>query len=168
MEPIIVHSFTYPSVMHYVRAKQFEWFGFNMFTAHEMVKDKDHEELKKMYDDMLTNYIYKKVTNKSSELLLEKYKYTEKMSKNNTLLLSTINEYKNIIFNDREDFLLGIGDGSGQNFIGKYLEKIRDKLFEEYVIDKADIVYILLCTQSPDFFLPTTACILQNKLKALQ
>ena len=38
--------------------------------------------------------------------------------------------YKNIIFNDREDFLLGIGDGSGQNFIGKYLEKIRDKLFE--------------------------------------
>ena len=39
-----------------------------------------------------------------------------------------------------------------------------NKLFEEYVIDKADIDYILLCTQSPDFFLPTTACILQNKL----
>ena len=162
MEPIIVHSFTYPSVMHYVRAKQFEWFGFNMFTAHEMVKDKDHEELKKMYDDMLTNYIYKKVTNKSSELLLEKYKYTEKMSKNNTLLLSTINEYKNIIFNDREDFLLGIGDGSGQNFIGKYLEKIRDKLFEEYghpsipVLKQPKVVSISNILKDEDILLFTT------------
>ena len=38
------------------------------------------------------------------------------------------------------------------------------KLFEEHSIDKADIDFILLCTQSPDYFLPTTACIVQDKL----
>jgi 3-oxoacyl-[acyl-carrier-protein] synthase-3 len=38
------------------------------------------------------------------------------------------------------------------------------KLFEEYQIDKSIIDFILLCTQSPDYFLPTTACIVQNKL----
>lgn len=39
-----------------------------------------------------------------------------------------------------------------------------EKLFSEYQIDKAEIDFILLCTQSPDYFLPTTACILQHKL----
>lgn len=31
-------------------------------------------------------------------------------------------------------------------------------------IDKGAIDYLLLCTQSPDYYLPTTACILQDKL----
>jgi len=31
-------------------------------------------------------------------------------------------------------------------------------------IDKNEIDYILLCTQSPDYFLPTSACIIQNKI----
>lgn len=31
-------------------------------------------------------------------------------------------------------------------------------------IDKNDIDYVLYCTQSPEYFLPTTACILQNQL----
>ena len=38
------------------------------------------------------------------------------------------------------------------------------KLFDEYHIDKNDIDFILLCTQSPDYFLPTTACLLQKRL----
>ncbi|MCR4030927.1 MULTISPECIES: ketoacyl-ACP synthase III [Flavobacterium] len=37
-----------------------------------------------------------------------------------------------------------------------------EKLFENQ--DKNQIDYILYCTQSPEYFLPTTACILQNKL----
>lgn len=39
-----------------------------------------------------------------------------------------------------------------------------EKLFEEHAIDKKSIDFLLLCTQSPDYFLPTTACIVQNKL----
>jgi 3-oxoacyl-[acyl-carrier-protein] synthase-3 len=39
-----------------------------------------------------------------------------------------------------------------------------EKLFKEYNIDRSKIDFILLCTQSPDYFLPTTACIVQNKL----
>ena len=42
--------------------------------------------------------------------------------------------------------------------------KASQKLFEEYQVDPHNIDYILLCTQSPDFLLPTTACIVQDKL----
>lgn len=42
--------------------------------------------------------------------------------------------------------------------------KVSNKLFDEYSIDRNDIDFILLCTQSPDYFLPTTACIVQDKL----
>ena len=31
-------------------------------------------------------------------------------------------------------------------------------------IDKNEIDFILFCTQSPDYHLPTTACILQDRL----
>ncbi len=40
--------------------------------------------------------------------------------------------------------------------------KSSEKLFENY--DRNKIDFILFCTQSPDYFLPTTACILQDKL----
>ncbi|ELY1992854.1 ketoacyl-ACP synthase III [Flavobacterium psychrophilum] len=36
------------------------------------------------------------------------------------------------------------------------------KLFES--IDKEDVDYVLYCTQSPEYFLPTTACMLQDQL----
>lgn len=42
--------------------------------------------------------------------------------------------------------------------------KAAEKLFAEQNISKEAIDFILLCTQSPDYFLPTTACILQDKL----
>ena len=42
-------------------------------------------------------------------------------------------------------------------------KKACDKLFEKYSKDNVD--YILYCTQSPEYFLPTTACILQDYLK---
>ena len=43
--------------------------------------------------------------------------------------------------------------------------KAVEKLFVEYNINREDIDYLILCTQTPDYFLPTTACILQDKLK---
>jgi len=42
--------------------------------------------------------------------------------------------------------------------------KAAQKLFEEHKILPADIDFIMLCTQSPDYFLPTSACIIQDKL----
>jgi 3-oxoacyl-[acyl-carrier-protein] synthase-3 len=38
------------------------------------------------------------------------------------------------------------------------------KLFASGICAPSDVDYLLLCTQSPDYFLPTTACILQDKL----
>ena len=38
------------------------------------------------------------------------------------------------------------------------------KLFTEYNIDKTSIDYVIFVTQSPDYILPTTACIIQDKL----
>lgn len=39
-----------------------------------------------------------------------------------------------------------------------------EKLFDAHDIDRASIDFLLLCTQSPDFILPTTACVLQERL----
>ena len=39
-----------------------------------------------------------------------------------------------------------------------------EKLFDEYGIDSASVDFVLLCTQSPDYFLPTSACIVQDRL----
>lgn len=38
------------------------------------------------------------------------------------------------------------------------------KLFISGVCQPKDIDYLLLCTQTPDYFLPTTACIMQDRL----
>ena len=43
-------------------------------------------------------------------------------------------------------------------------EKAARKLFKEYQINPSEIDFLLFCTQSPDYFLPSTACILQDKL----
>ena len=42
--------------------------------------------------------------------------------------------------------------------------KAAEKLIAENQIDKNTIDFVLLCTQSPDYFLPSTSCIIQNKL----
>lgn len=47
---------------------------------------------------------------------------------------------------------------------GDMAEKAARRLFEEYSIDPKSIDFLLLCTQSPDYFLPSTACVLQNRL----
>lgn len=47
---------------------------------------------------------------------------------------------------------------------GDMAEKAARNLFEEYQIDPKTIDFLMLCTQSPDYFLPSTACVLQNRL----
>jgi 3-oxoacyl-[acyl-carrier-protein] synthase-3 len=42
--------------------------------------------------------------------------------------------------------------------------KAAQKLFGEFDIDPQSIDFVLLCTQTPDYPLPTTACLLQSRL----
>ena len=42
------------------------------------------------------------------------------------------------------------------------------RLFAEHGVRPADIDFLLFCTQSPDYFLPTTACLLQERLEIPQ
>lgn len=42
--------------------------------------------------------------------------------------------------------------------------KAVNKFFEEHDINRDRIDFLLLCTQNPDYTLPTTACIIQDKL----
>lgn len=42
--------------------------------------------------------------------------------------------------------------------------KAAEKLFQQSDIDKSLIDFVLFCTQSPDYFLPTSACLIQHKL----
>jgi 3-oxoacyl-[acyl-carrier-protein] synthase-3 len=47
---------------------------------------------------------------------------------------------------------------------GDMAEQATRKLFVEWSVQPQDIDFVILCTQSPDYFLPTTACILQHRL----
>ena len=40
-----------------------------------------------------------------------------------------------------------------------------ENLFADYDIDRKSIDFLLLCTQTPDYPLPTTACLLQDRLQ---
>lgn len=54
---------------------------------------------------------------------------------------------------------------AGENeFVSDMAVKAANIFFEEHRVDKKIIDFILLCTQNPDYVLPTTACIIQNKL----
>lgn len=53
---------------------------------------------------------------------------------------------------------------AGSETAGDMAEKAARKLFEDYNIDPQSIDFLMLCTQSPDYFLPSTACILQDRL----
>jgi 3-oxoacyl-[acyl-carrier-protein] synthase-3 len=39
-----------------------------------------------------------------------------------------------------------------------------EKLFREHGIDRSSIDFLLFCTQTPDYALPTTACLMQDRL----
>lgn len=39
-----------------------------------------------------------------------------------------------------------------------------EKLFQEHSIDRESIDFVLLCTQTPDYPLPTTSCLIQDRL----
>ena len=49
-------------------------------------------------------------------------------------------------------------------FVSDMAIKAANKMFEEYGVKATEIDFILLCTQSPDYFLPTTACLVQDRL----
>lgn len=53
---------------------------------------------------------------------------------------------------------------SGNECASDLAEQAARKLFSSGVVSPEEIDFILLATQSPDYFLPTTACILQDKL----
>jgi 3-oxoacyl-[acyl-carrier-protein] synthase-3 len=61
---------------------------------------------------------------------------------------------------------IGIGKRhiSGKETISDMAVQAAEKLFEEHKINRDKIDFILLCTQSPDYFLPASACIIQNAL----
>ena len=50
-------------------------------------------------------------------------------------------------------------------FVSDMAVTVCEKLFKEHNIKPEEIDFILLCTQSPDYLLPTTACIVQDRLK---
>lgn len=43
--------------------------------------------------------------------------------------------------------------------------KAGNQFFDEYNFVRNDLEFLLLCTQSPDYFLPTTACLVQHQLR---
>lgn len=42
--------------------------------------------------------------------------------------------------------------------------KAAEQLFAEHALDRSQVDFVLLCTQSPDYFLPSSACLVQHRL----
>jgi 3-oxoacyl-[acyl-carrier-protein] synthase-3 len=40
-----------------------------------------------------------------------------------------------------------------------------EKLFNSNIVERSQIDFLIFCTQTPDYFLPTSACLLQDRLK---
>ena len=53
---------------------------------------------------------------------------------------------------------------AGNELVSDMAVKAAQNLFAEYRVSPQDVDFVLLCTQSPDYFLPTTACIVQECL----
>lgn len=53
---------------------------------------------------------------------------------------------------------------AGNETAGDLAEAAARRLFAEYRIDPMTVDFILFCTQSPDYRLPSTACLLQDRL----
>lgn len=53
---------------------------------------------------------------------------------------------------------------AGDELVSDMAVKAAQNLFAEYDVSPQDVDFVLLCTQSPDYFLPTTACIVQDRL----
>lgn len=53
---------------------------------------------------------------------------------------------------------------AGSELVSDMAVKAAQNLFVEYGVSPQDVDFVLLCTQSPDYFLPTTACIVQERL----
>ncbi len=53
---------------------------------------------------------------------------------------------------------------SGNELTSDMAVSASKKLFDEYNISPKEIDFIMLCTQSPDYTLPTTACMVQDRL----
>lgn len=53
---------------------------------------------------------------------------------------------------------------AGDELVSDMAVKAAERLFEEYNISPQEIDFVLLCTQSPDYYLPSTSCIIQNRL----
>jgi hypothetical protein len=83
-----------------------------------------NQHLENIYTFYKNKYVFDIVTNKAKELLDLKYKKEFDYK----LLLSTRQKYKDIIFNDKEDLILG----NESNFVGKYLMEKREELYKLY------------------------------------
>ena len=53
---------------------------------------------------------------------------------------------------------------AGNETAGDMALHAAEKLFAEHPINKNDVDFLILCTQSPDYFLPSTSCVVQDKL----
>lgn len=53
---------------------------------------------------------------------------------------------------------------SNEETAGDMAVKAAEKLFEQLGFDKMDTDFLLFCSQSSDYAMPSTSCIIQNKL----
>ena len=114
--------YVYYNIQQYVIKNLLDSFG--VIDSYQKIKDQSNVELGNIYQHYKNKFLYDTVIMKAKELIDLKYKKEFDYK----LLLSTRQKYKDIIFDDKEDFILG----NGFNFVGKYLMDKREELYKQY------------------------------------
>jgi 3-oxoacyl-[acyl-carrier-protein] synthase-3 len=97
----------------------------------------------------------------NAEVVGISYYLPETRLSNNELLMSIGNLSTKLL--DK----IGVNErriASNNEFVSDLAVNAGNKLFDEYDISPMEVDFLILCTQTPDYFLPTTACLVQQRL----
>jgi len=146
-----INGLFYPTVSHYITANLFATISNieNLKEAQKYIlKNLDKKDWNSIIPQNWLDYkeIYKKFSMLSLNDKGMKLRYFAQVALDKkfenlnlqNILLKT--ENKLIVWTDRNDYVLGIGNGNGENFIGKYLMSLRDKYFKLHTEDEFNIV----------------------------
>lgn len=146
-----INELYYPTVSHYITANLLASLSNigNLKEAQKYIlKSLDEKDWNKIIPQNWIDYkeIYKKFSILSSNDNGMKLRYFAQVAldkkfenlKLQNILLQT--ENKLLLWTDKNDGVLGIGNGSGENFVGKYLMTLRDNYFKLHTEDEFNIV----------------------------
>ena len=146
-----INNFIFPNVYYYIYFKLLASISPTqdqiMFTTHnlllvdpslnslDLINFKPVNQIIELYNNFEGLYISDKLTKRAQKALYEKFRYSSSSTKDNLskvckLLIATYP--KQLVYDEKDDLILGFVRGNGLNMIGRIMEDIRNELLVKY------------------------------------